>query len=311
MDRARPETYPNMPSLIGLGVAGNVAGHLEQAGEAADFADITVADADGPKGIFPFYIPKPAQSAAASGPGAASHTLPTDHFLLADPMSPDTILHPGDGYDLQIEPEVGLWCEIEYDGTRVASLRPTHASAHNDCSIRRPPAPKISRKKNWGPGSKGVAATRIAIDRFAPGGILDRYRVASFLERAGALHAYGVDSPLLGYSYFHTRLLDWLVAQMNDQKDEGPLESISTWLEAAGHPRQALISIGATRYTDYGEATFLAPGDRAVVVLYDAQQQAPEVVHERLERALEAGVEPDLPGASVLVQAVRLAELAG
>ena len=35
-------------------------------------------------------------------------------------------------------------------------------------------------------------------------------------------------------------------------------------------PAQALVSIGATRYTDYGETTFLAKGDVSIVALYDA-----------------------------------------
>lgn len=43
-----------MEHFIGLGVAGNFAGHLEQAGEAADFAKVEAVQ---PKAIFPFYVP--------------------------------------------------------------------------------------------------------------------------------------------------------------------------------------------------------------------------------------------------------------
>ena len=39
---------------FGIGVAGNFAGHLEQAGEARDFTSVGGA-VDAPKGIFPFY----------------------------------------------------------------------------------------------------------------------------------------------------------------------------------------------------------------------------------------------------------------
>ncbi len=46
-------------NVIGLGVAGNFAGHLEQAGEAADFASITTIEEIQPKAIFPFYVPAP------------------------------------------------------------------------------------------------------------------------------------------------------------------------------------------------------------------------------------------------------------
>ena len=46
-------------NVIGLGVAGNFAGHLEQAGEAADFASVTTIEEIQPKAIFPFYVPAP------------------------------------------------------------------------------------------------------------------------------------------------------------------------------------------------------------------------------------------------------------
>ena len=44
-------------SVAGIGVAGNFAGHLEQAGEAADFANVVPTAAEAPKGIFPWYVP--------------------------------------------------------------------------------------------------------------------------------------------------------------------------------------------------------------------------------------------------------------
>ena len=40
-------------SIIGFGIAGNFAHHLEQAGESADFVDVVVDDADAPKGNLP------------------------------------------------------------------------------------------------------------------------------------------------------------------------------------------------------------------------------------------------------------------
>jgi hypothetical protein len=282
-----------MQRWIGLGVAGNVAGHLEQAGEAADFRALAISDPNAPKGIFPFYAP-----------GAG------EHILALDPTSSDTLLHPGDGLDIQSEPEIGLWCDVDYRARRVARLRPTHFGAHNDCSIRRPGTRKISEKKHWGRCSKGVAPHPLPIDRFEPGGVMDHFRLASFLYRDAQLHAYGVDSPLTGYTYFHGRLLDWLVAQMNHQVDEGPLESIASWLATAGHPERALISIGATRYTDYGESHFLVPGDRAIVVTYDDRRWDAGTIADAV-RALAAedgGAASEaarLPDASLLLQTVR------
>ena len=48
---------PNFRNVIGLGVAGNFTGHLEQAGEASDFKDLVIEDPNAPKGVFPFYVP--------------------------------------------------------------------------------------------------------------------------------------------------------------------------------------------------------------------------------------------------------------
>ena len=172
--------------------------------------------------------------------------------------------------------------------------------AHNDCSIRRPGARKISEKKNWGPESKGTSTQRIAIDRFSADGVLGTYRLACFLRREGQLHAYGVDSPVNGYSYGYEQLLEWLIRTMNTQVDTGPLEHISGLIKAADYPGHALISIGATRYTDFGETHFLQPGDESIVVLYDGAQYAPSAVPELLNSDL-----PSNPiGLSVLSQTV-------
>lgn len=251
--------------VIGIGVAGNFAGHLEQAGEASDFTDVK-AEAGAPKGVFPFYVP---------GGDPKAHPL---HVF---PVSSDTLRLGSLEENHQIEPEVALLFAIEYEGEgagdgdarAVVGLRPICAMAHNDCSIRREGAKKISEKKNWGAQTKGTAAEGIAVDHFREGGTLDRYRLACFLVRDGEAHAYGVDSPLAGedgYSYFYDRLHDWLVAKLRDQREGGPLEDVSQWIQTAGHPAHALISVGATRYTDFGETNFLVPGDRIVVALYDA-----------------------------------------
>ena len=263
--------------VIGLGVAGNFAGHLEQAGEANDFKDLVIDDASAPKGVFPFYVPM-----ATLGD--------RDHFLHQYPVSTDRIRLGSDDERHQIEPEVSLLCDLIYEGKRVLRVVPRKAFAHNDCSIRREGAKKISEKKNWGPETKGTSSQPIEIDRFEKGGILDHYRIASYLRRDGALVEYGVDSSVATYSYMYGRLLDWLVTQLNDQVDEGPLENISRWLEIAGHPAQALISIGATQYTEYGETTFLERGDQVIVAVYDARKFDGESIRQiaRGERSLPA-----------------------
>ena len=49
----RKEHAMDLTKMIGFGVAGNFAGHLEQAGEASDFVNVKVKDAIQPKAIFP------------------------------------------------------------------------------------------------------------------------------------------------------------------------------------------------------------------------------------------------------------------
>jgi hypothetical protein len=282
-----PVRLDDLRTAFGLGVAGNFAGHLEQAGEAGDFVGVTAASPDAPKGIFPFWAP-----------GA-------DTFLGVFPLSADTIALPAsdEPLDLQIEPEVGLLCRVHYagDGT-VERLAPRALGAFDDCSIRRPGARKISEKKNWGPASKGVATGLLPAEDLSPDGPTATLRLASFLRRDGATHAYGVDSPVPGYSYYGTTLLDWIADRLNRQRgDDGtPLEDVGALLRDAGSPETLLVAIGATRYTPYGASTYLEPGDEAVVVVYDERTASPAHV----ERAVAEGREGDLRSASVLVQRV-------
>ncbi|MGL5482384.1 MAG: DUF5718 family protein, partial [Aeromonas veronii] len=96
--------------FIGLGVAGNFAGHLEQAGEASDFVAVVVRDTTAPKALFPFFVP--------GHPGQ----------LGVFPLSDKAIFLPeaavsGDE-KVQIEPEVALWCELEYAGKQVVAIHP-------------------------------------------------------------------------------------------------------------------------------------------------------------------------------------------
>ena len=244
----------------GIGVAGNFAGHLEQAGEASDFTALEGIPKNMPKGVFPFYMP---------GHGS---------FLGVKPVSHSKLRHVAGAGNYQVEPEVALVCDLEYSNERVCSIKPKHFAAFNDCSIRKPNAKKISEKKNWGPASKGMSANMIELDNLEPGGTLDRYRLASFLKRDGECHVYGLDSPVVGYSCFHSTLLDWTVDKLANQADEGPLENIGEILKESGLPQRAVISIGATNYTPYGESTFLEPEDEVVVVLYDSVTRTAEDV---------------------------------
>ncbi|QIM62493.1 hypothetical protein A1D29_03805 [Pasteurellaceae bacterium Orientalotternb1] len=272
--------------FIGLGVAGNFAGHLEQAGEAADFVNVQTVEAVQPKAIFPFYVP-------------SKKLAETDRYLATFPLSHDTIAFPHDADNLQIEPEVALICDITYKQGKVVALTPTHFAAYNDCSIRRPNARKICEKKNWGANSKGLSANWIALDKFTQGGRLDEYHIACFHKRHGVMNEYGIDSPAVGYSYFHQKLLDWIIDRMNHQPDQDPMNNIADLLARADFPTKAVISIGATRYTDFGERNFLQVGDTSIVVLYHGKQYRHEQIVEMAEK------EQFADGISALVQAVK------
>ncbi len=261
---------PQFKEFLGLGIAGNFALHLDQAGEAEDFKDIITEDEAAPKGMFPFYLPKNPQTTAKE-------------ILKTYPLSSDTIVLPKESLNVQAEPEVGLICELSYADGKISAIKPTHFGAYNDCSIRVAGAAKISDKKNWGANSKGISQTLLAIDKFEDGGVMDKFAICSFLRRDEKLEAYGEDVELNGYSYFYTQLLEWIQNQINTQKDFGPLEPILEYIKATSYPTQAVISIGATRYTPYGETTFLQTGDEVLVVVYDRETYTLENVIKKLQ----------------------------
>ena len=258
---------------IGFGIAGNFAHHLEQAGESADFVDVEVDSADAPKGIFPTYVPH------------------SETFLSIYPFSHTQISAP-QGREIQMEPEVALVCDLSYEGGVVSAIRPTHFCAYNDCSIRIEGAPKISHKKNWGENSKALSPNLIEIDRFEKGGVMDCFSLCSFVQRDGKWHEYGENSELLGYSYFYQKLLDWIQTKLNTQHDHGPLEDLPALLKIADYPQKMLISIGATRYTPFGETHYLQKGDRLVVITYDHTRYP----YEEIRKLVEADRLEDLQG---------------
>ncbi len=268
----------DLTAIPSFGVAGNFTGHLEQAGEAADFANVKTAEAIAPKALFPTYIPPcPAERPVVGGPDCVPP------FLRVFPFDADAIDFPKGEQKLQIEPECALVFTASWQDEKLVALKPLCFGASNDCSIRKAGAKKISEKKNWGANSKGFSRHQIPLDSFCAGSALDGYRIASFLVRDGKAVAYGEDSPVSGYSYIWEKLTDWLVEKLNSQKDEGPAEDIHAYLLAAGRPDQILVSIGATRYTDYGEHHFLQDGDASVVVVYPGTSYTAEQIQRKVE----------------------------
>lgn len=264
----------DLTQVIGLGVAGNFAHHLEQAGELKDFEHVETEAPEAPKGIFPFYLP-------------GSNT-----FLGTYCIGTDILNLPTYEANAQVEPEIAVLFDIEYDDNHtVKALHARKFTTFNDCTIRKEGAKKISEKKSWGPNSKGIGDKWIDIDRFEGGGVMDRYHLCSFVKRNGVMHPYGVDAPLLGYSYFYGKLTNWLIDKMNTQKDFGPLEDIAAHLKACDYPTQALISIGATAYAEFGEKHYLKHGDEIYVIAYDATSddesvntsQSKVVLHQKVQ----------------------------
>ncbi|MFC0322104.1 DUF5718 family protein [Gallibacterium melopsittaci] len=253
----------NLTQFIGFGVAGNFAGHLEQAGEAKDFADVVTTEESQPKAIFPFYVPH------------------SDSFLATFPLSSSEIKMPQGADNLQIEPEVAVLFNIDYDQNKqVIKLSPFAFAAYNDCSIRKPNAKKICEKKNWGNSSKGISATILPVNSLEKGGELDHYRIACYHKRQQTLTAYGIDSPIAGYNYFNQKLISWLIDKMNNQPDQGPMNNIAELLKQANYPSQAIISIGATRYTEFGETNYLQENDTSIVVVYDGRKYTEQQIQQ-------------------------------
>ncbi len=257
-----------LETIPAFGIAGNFTGHLEQAGEAKGFSGVKTKEENEPKAIFPTYIPKAKK--------------PVPEFLNIFPFSHDKIVFPNNEEKLQIEPECALLCNVEWKSDRISKISPIGFGSSNDCSIRKEGAKKISEKKNWGKDSKGLSENLIPLDSFSHGGILDNYRIACFLFRNGAIEEYGEDSPIHGYSYIYEKLLDWCIEKFNTQKDEGPAEPIGEYLFLSGKPIQMIISIGSTRYTEFGKKTFLLDKDESIVLLYPEDKFSKEKIKEKV-----------------------------
>ncbi len=278
--------HPNsdFSNVLCLGVAGNFAGHLEQAGETPDFVHVQTQSATAPKGLFPYYVPNhPAQ-------------------LGQNPLSISQIKYPdflANNAHLQAEPEVCVLFDVTYQNNLITKLTPVAFAAFNDCSIRKPNAKKISEKKNWGADTKGIAKQFITCTTFEKGGELDEFHIASFLKRDNQFYAYGNDSSVLTYSYFHTTLTDWMIEQLNTQTDFGPLENLQAHIKTAGYPAQMMISLGATTYTEFGEKTFLQPGDELFFYVYNATKNHSEAVLNHAK-----GVQKTLHNSSILHQTI-------
>ncbi|WP_104696316.1 DUF5718 family protein [Helicobacter salomonis] len=253
-----------MEKFIGLGVVGNFARHLEQAGEIHSFINMKHIEKDAPKGLFPFYLPH------------------DDGYLGRYCIDNRYIILPPDMVDLhvQAEPEIALECEIFYDDKgRVRSVVPSHFMAFNDTSIRNLKAERLSEKKNFSKGSKGMGE-KLLIDRFVYGGVCNDYSIASFLTREGQTHVYGENSKLVKYEYFYDKLLGWIVEMCNTQRDTGSLEDLQEILRSQHLTPKCIITIGATPYMPFAQEHFLRQGDIVTIIAYNHRRYSFEKIFE-------------------------------
>jgi hypothetical protein len=244
----------DLKPLLGLGIAGNSAGHLQQTGEIKGLS--AVDDAAKPQALFPFFVPNAREAYLACMPYSTSKLcLPT-----------------GQEPKVQMEPELALKVAVSYDPDGVVKqLTALTMSIINDATYRNANVSKLAEKKNWGGATKGVAAHEIVIDSFVAGSNLDHYRLCGFHQNNGQWHLCGLDTAITEYTYFYQELQHWLLKQIQQQQDKSALHDIQDLLAQANYPEQVLISIGATRYTAYGELHQLLSGDQTLVVLYDSR----------------------------------------
>ena len=254
---------------FGLGVAGNVAGHMAQTGMTQDSGKT-------PTNIFAFYCPDPPDSHSdAAGQGKILDKIHTF------PVTTNIVEYPRDAgaSKVQVEPEMAVFVDVTYaepdaDGKRlVTGLAPRRVAAFNDCSIRAlEGSDKLSEKKNWGAESKGISSTVIDVDSFAPGTLVDRLVMVSYVLRDGVLHKYSEDAPARNYTMFHEPLLEWIVDRLNNQKNEDKWDDVGELVRAAGYPPHAWIALGAGTYTPWGAENYLKQKDEAVVIVYDDEK---------------------------------------
>ncbi|CAD7964075.1 unnamed protein product [Amoebophrya sp. A25] len=212
------------------------------------------------------------------------------------PVTNAVISYPHDGGNVQVEPEVALYCDIWYNTSgdpvyrsskaspakkkqrpvTVERLVPRKIAAFNDCSIRQlDGSTKLSEKKNWGHGSKGISLNSFRLQDpdkdFSPEGLAQRLVLVSYVKRGSQIHLYTHPAPARNYLLYYKPLLAWITEQMNFQGDQDKWEDVNELLEASEYPMSCWIALGAGEYTEWGQKNFMRPQDEAVVIVYDEE----------------------------------------
>lgn len=239
----------NLKEIVCFGVVGNMAEHLKQAGEDKDFTNIQ-AEANAPKGLFPFYVP--------NDEILGLYPISSDKIILAKAFDMDT--NKEKILPTQVEPECFILFDAKYENDELNDLKPKFFGAFNDASLR-VKAPKISSKKNFSKASKGIGNML----EFISFDDMKSYKLSSFLKRDGKIYRYGNEAFLGDYFYFEEKLISFIINKINTQKRQDTLEELKPFL--ANKPKQILVSIGATSYTNFGENCFLQEDDEVFIAI--------------------------------------------
>lgn len=262
---------------------------MAQAGEA-DHARAGDELPATPAAVFTFYAPHPhSVDASASEVLERLQHFPVTHAVIDFPRL------VGSG-NVQVEAEVALYADIVYspDGSSVERLVPRRVAAFNDCSLRKlDGSQKLSEKKNWGFGSKGISLRSFRVTSFSRGTLVDRLVLQSYVKRDSVVHEYSVAAPTRNYLMFYEPLLEWIVDRINNQGDSGKWEEIFASLQDCDYPTSMWIALGAGEYTQWGESNFIQPKDETLVLLYDEAAFPGGPGPEMIERLFNDDEPPD------------------
>lgn len=307
------KSVQNWNRTLGIGVAGNVAAHLAQAGEGK-----TEEGQKDPSALFCYYVPQLKSCRQAhENPKLSPELRDRLQRLERFPTTNFVIQHPGflPGVSkVQVEPEVAIKARICYrDMTAeeaeqmgyksaigrkmVSKLVPKKIAAFNDCSIRsKEGSKKLSERKNWGYGSKGISVEKWELPenvRFddSDDHVHARLVLASYAKRENVIHAYTKEASVKDYMSFFERLLEWIVERMNAQQTVGNWENIHEILDASEYPEYAWLPCGAGEYTTWGAENYIQPGDETAIILYDEKLYPEGLDDETIEKVFhEQGI---------------------
>ena len=255
----------NLKDTFQMGVLGNVAINRDDfKNENSITNSLSVKSLNGvPNGLVPNYVPfKESENS----------------FLDKFPLSHSKIQIPTIYDNLQIEPELVFECDIKYYNNSVLYIIPKRFTVYNDATLHRLSINKVSKNKNWGENSKGIAIKWLDIEKFEEGGTLSNYNIVSFIKRGGVIEPYTVDTKIENYPYLYDNLIEWTIKQIKEQKNVLSLDDIDSLIKKAGNPKKFLINIGTTLYTPIGDRTFLEDKDEVFIVMYDRTKYRSESI---------------------------------